>query len=105
MVQKLGIKKEQFMSIVGFYGNTALVDKKLLKRVKHMSIKTLIGKGFLFQAVASSVFDAFCGNGDEAQARMLCGTLHADNLAVLTRRFGVHEELLRNHAAYRIKFI
>lgn len=104
MAQKLNMKRECFMSIVGFYGNTALVDKKLASQVKHASVTSLIEKGLLFQAVSVAFFDARFRDFDEGQ-KMLCEHLRVDNFSTLLRRFGVHEDILRNNEAYHITYI
>ncbi len=104
MAEKLGMKKEHFMSIVGFYGNTALVDTKLARRVKRMKVQALIEEGLLFQAVSAAAFDFVSNNIDEGQ-KLLCEALRVDTFATLIRRFGVHEALLRDEGAYRIKCI
>ncbi len=104
MAQNIGIKREYFMSIVGFYSNVALVDKKLASHVKNETVKNLITKNFLSQAISAAFFDMLSDNLLEGQ-KILCEHLHIDNFTMLLRRFGVHTDILYNGQSYHIMCI
>lgn len=96
------IKKEYFMCIVGFYGDNALVDKKLMARIKKMSVEELIKNSFLYSAVCSALFDSIYHNSDKG-VTLLCNHFEV-TFDVLLRQFGVNENILTEQK-YAIKFI
>ena len=96
-------KKEHFMAIVGFYGNTALVNKKLSSQVKKMDVSTLLEKGFLSQAVSGVFFDSLHADMTEEMA-VLCNHFSVNDFQVLLQQFGVHTDVLTG-GKYIIRFI
>lgn len=108
MAKKM-FKREYFMAIVGFYGNAALVDKKLSAQVKKLSAAQLLEKGLLFPAICGAFHDEVSGQKNsgknaEASKKLLCEYFKTDNFSSLVRRYGVHEPVL-TEGGYRIRFI
>lgn len=83
------IDKYDFMSIVGFYGDTAIIDKTLRKRIKKLSLQALLEEGYYKQSIACAVFS---DNPEEKQIvlQYFQKQQPIDNFEYLEREFGIN---------------
>ena len=84
------MKREEFMCVVGYDGNTALVDADSARKYRNLSTMELVEKGLYRPAFCSALYS---GDADE-QHRLVQwfrehSPLEADSIEGLGRLFGV----------------
>ena len=89
------IKNTDLVGIKGFYGNTALVDKKIQQQTRKKPLATLLEKGFYKEAIQKA-----CISDTEEDKLVVINffkekkQLYIDDFSILVREFGVLEAAL-----------
>lgn len=83
------IERSDFMAIRGYYGDVAIVDKALKKRIKKLSIGTLLEQGFCREAVAAALYDEDPQEKDEV-LRFFQQKQPIESFEFLEREFGLN---------------
>lgn len=83
------LDKYDFMTIIGFYGDTAIIDTKLQKKIKKLSLQALLKDGYYKQSIAMAVF-----NDSQEEKDIILQYFQkqqaVDNFEIIEREFGVN---------------
>ncbi len=61
------VTREEYIGIIGFFGNTALIDRSVLKKVKKLSFERLLDKNMIRECVCDALY-----TNDEDKKRKVC---------------------------------
>ncbi len=103
--QKYPFKKEEFMAIVGFYGNTALVDKRILSASKALSIEQMLEKSMLAQAVRAVIYEDIVLENPSIHAKkeIICSFFKIKDFSSIIHELGIHTHILTTKDSYSKK--
>ena len=89
------MKREEFIATVGYQGDTALVDKNLLRTVKDLDTGALLEKGFYKAAFCSALYKS-SESGDFSEEQLVLENynnnhgVQVPSVEALKRIFGVY---------------
>lgn len=103
------LSREDYIAIIGFFGNTAIINKKLRARAKKASFEKLLSQNMLRESICDAIY-----TNDNEKKKKICQHYHinkskeehrrSDNeqtvnnellFKALVREFGVLEEILQ----------
>ena len=61
------LTREEYMSIIGFFGNTALIDKNIFKKAKKFSFEELLAQNMIRECVCDALY-----TNDEEKKKKVC---------------------------------
>lgn len=75
-MKKQPLSRNDYLSIIGFFGNAAIISKNRLARVKKLSFEQLLQKGMIRESICDAIYD----NAEEKK-RKICQKEHEESHA------------------------
>lgn len=86
------IKKSDIIATVGFLGHIALVDKKLKRTLKNLTLDQLLEKGYYREAICWALFEKDRSQ-QEYVVDFLSNKQYAGSFDFLCREYGLEESV------------